>query len=288
MSKKPTDQTRAPRAAPSDLPATLHALASNLHHDDSRQSLARLFLELIADRAQNAEKVVGLMNRGPDAALKDLLRGRSIADRGVLWPADPPDHVDRIRRVCERRLDCILEARRLIDGGAADGVQAASANHVTPTIIKATLGSVERHINIFLVALGRDGPLPRSTPDELAALSRVLRDYAHLVHEAGGIDAGKVAGAKAPDHPDDPPASPALNVNQLRVLLTMARFDASVLASAEMIVGEMDPKERLSVGTVDKYVRKLIDAGLAERPNGGKSGARLTIAGRRLAGKIED
>ena len=80
----------------------------------------------------------------------------------------------------------------------------------------------------------------------------------------------------------------AVTVNRSRVLQTMARFDMSRLLSSEMIVEEMDATVRLSEETVRQCVLKLIESGLAERPEGCRSGARLNNAGRELAGKIAD
>lgn len=68
----------------------------------------------------------------------------------------------------------------------------------------------------------------------------------------------------------------------------MARFDASELRSSKSIANEMDATVRLSEETVRQCVGKLIESQLAERPEGDRSGARLTRAGRKLAGKIAD
>jgi len=86
----------------------------------------------------------------------------------------------------------------------------------------------------------------------------------------------------------DEPAGPALTPSQSRVLQTMARFDPSRLVSASGIALEMDATVRLSEETVRQCVGKLIESQLAERPEGDRSGARLTRAGRKLAGKIAD
>ncbi len=86
----------------------------------------------------------------------------------------------------------------------------------------------------------------------------------------------------------DESAGPALTVNQSRVLQTMALFDASQLVSADAIAAEMDPEVRLSARTIGPIVRRLIALCLAERPEGDRSGARLTTAGRRHAPKIAD
>lgn len=81
---------------------------------------------------------------------------------------------------------------------------------------------------------------------------------------------------------------PPLTKPQQLVLRTMNMFDPTRLLSATMIVEEIDSHERLSDETVRKCVRKLIESGLAERPEGDRSGARLTLDGRRLAVKIAD
>ena len=93
-------------------------------------------------------------------------------------------------------------------------------------------------------------------------------------------------GTTATAAPDDAP--PALKVNDTRVIETMARIDASRLLSAEMIADEMHATQRLSDRTIRKIVRRLIGMGLAERPEGTRSGARLTMKGRRLVPKIAD
>lgn len=86
----------------------------------------------------------------------------------------------------------------------------------------------------------------------------------------------------------DESAGPALTVNQSRVLQTMALFDASRLLSSKMIAEEMNAITRLSEETVRQSVGRLIESKLAERPEGDRSGARLTTVGRKLAGKIAD
>lgn len=80
----------------------------------------------------------------------------------------------------------------------------------------------------------------------------------------------------------------ALTENQTLVLATMAQFDGSRLLSAARIEGDMRPAERLSQETIRKTVAKLIKLKLAERPEGPRSGARLTMNGRRLVPKIAD
>ncbi|MCA9278200.1 MAG: hypothetical protein H6815_06025 [Phycisphaeraceae bacterium] len=81
---------------------------------------------------------------------------------------------------------------------------------------------------------------------------------------------------------------PALTSNQSQVLRTMARFDASCLLFTKTIEEEMDQSIRLSERTIGPIVQKLIELHYAERPEGDRKGARLTIDGRKLASKIAD
>ena len=87
---------------------------------------------------------------------------------------------------------------------------------------------------------------------------------------------------------DDEAPIPAVTVNEQRVLRTMDRFDPSRLLSTAMIAEEMAPAARLADRTIGPIVRRLIELGLAERPEGDRNGARLTRRGRRLASKIAD
>lgn len=87
---------------------------------------------------------------------------------------------------------------------------------------------------------------------------------------------------------DSDGAPPALTANQALVIATMARFDGSLLLSTATVEDEMDVRERLSRETIRKTVTRLIELELAERPEGPRSGARLTMKGRRLAPKIAD
>lgn len=84
---------------------------------------------------------------------------------------------------------------------------------------------------------------------------------------------------------EDPPS---LTKSQSLVLKTMAVSDPARLLSAEAISREMDAPERLSPRTIGPILQRLIGLDLAERPQGTRSGARLTLPGRRLASKIAD
>lgn len=76
----------------------------------------------------------------------------------------------------------------------------------------------------------------------------------------------------------------ALTPKDESVLLAMANYDASRLLSLPNISKETKPG--VSGRTTGRCVEKLIRLGLAERPEGDRQGARLTRAGRRLAGEI--
>ncbi|MCW5755345.1 MAG: hypothetical protein KIT24_11615 [Phycisphaeraceae bacterium] len=123
------------------------------------------------------------------------------------------------------------------------------------------------------------------------AAERAAQKIARVV--GSGDDNGH---AKPPALPAgaDESAGPALTANQSRVLQTMALFDPSLLLSSKMIAAETEdrqaipPLPALSDETVRQCVVKLIESNLAERPEGDRSGARLTMAGRKLAGKIAD
>ena len=100
---------------------------------------------------------------------------------------------------------------------------------------------------------------------------------------AGG--SGSTPALPATESPESLKAPP-LTQNAVIVLCTMARFDASVLLGATRIEQSIELTDRLSARTIGPLVRRLVSLGLAERPEGLRSGARLTVAGRRLATNI--
>ena len=87
---------------------------------------------------------------------------------------------------------------------------------------------------------------------------------------------------------DEAQQPPALTEPQRITLCALNDFDPSVLASAVRISEAIDTTRRISEETVRQSVNRLIALELAERPEGGRKGARLTIKGRRLVGKIAD
>lgn len=109
------------------------------------------------------------------------------------------------------------------------------------------------------------------------------RMKAKLAAEAGASEPEHHGG---PDEDDQPP--PALTVNEASVLRTLATFDPAELASAARVEAAMERASRISDKTIRVAIRRLVELGLAERPEGDRSGARLTIAGRRLVRKIAD
>ena len=116
-----------------------------------------------------------------------------------------------------------------------------------------------------------------------------------MAGEAGALADG-VAGADDPEPvrgklaeiEDSPPPSVALSRHERLVLQALDTFDPATLASLVQISEATPPADRVSERTVGPAVKKLIDAGLAERPDGDRSGARLMRSGRRLAGKLRD
>lgn len=86
----------------------------------------------------------------------------------------------------------------------------------------------------------------------------------------------------------DEPAVPTLTLIESRVLQTMARFDGLKLLSNKMIEEEMDAEIHVSERSIGPIVRKFIELRWAERPDGNRKGARLTLPGRRIASKIAD
>ncbi len=82
--------------------------------------------------------------------------------------------------------------------------------------------------------------------------------------------------------------SPPLTANDRLVLKTLAKFDPTCLCGGRKIEDAMPSAERLSQRTILPIVKKLVELGFAERPEGNRAGARLTLAGRRVTQKIAD
>lgn len=85
---------------------------------------------------------------------------------------------------------------------------------------------------------------------------------------------------------EGPPQPPALTRGERTTLIALAALDASRLASAAAVGEAMPATERLSDRTIRSAINKLVKLDLAERPEGDRQGARLTIRGRRLASQI--
>lgn len=115
---------------------------------------------------------------------------------------------------------------------------------------------------------------------------------ARLAAESGarGVasQAPPVARLTGSESDTDETAPPALTPNEITVLAALATFDAAELASAARIAEAIDPSRRVSERSIVTIVRRLLELGLAERPMGGRSGARLTLQGRRIARRIAE
>jgi hypothetical protein len=159
--------------------------------------------------------------------------------------------------------------------------------HYFDGLVVCTTATLIPYLKLSADAIGLD---PSPFTHCIENPTRETRASAIALAEGLRLRARDSADTKPPTLPagDDQPSAPALTVNQTRVLQTMARFDPSRLLSSKTIADEMDATSRLSEETVRQCVGKLIGLRLAERPEGDRSGARLTIAGRRLAGKIAD
>jgi len=81
---------------------------------------------------------------------------------------------------------------------------------------------------------------------------------------------------------------PALTRAEQLTLQALATFDPPDLASIDRVYKAMDPANRISERTIGKAIAKLVEVGLAERPEGARQGARCTLRGRRLVPMIAD
>ncbi len=178
---------------------------------------------------------------------------------------------------------------------------------LAPVQIVAAAGEIIKVTRDSAIELIRHAP--SSLQGKLTAISRLIDTSApteQLLTDAVLELVGNFQAWEPPGNPVAPPTpafpgssgggrsdpdeifAPALTKNQSRVLRTMAVFDSSRLVSADLIAAEMDAACRLSARTIGPIVRRLIELHLAERPEGDRSGARLTTAGRRLASKTAD
>lgn len=89
------------------------------------------------------------------------------------------------------------------------------------------------------------------------------------------------------DDPDDT-QPPALTDAERWTLQALAGFDPADLAKASRVSDAMPLEQHLSERTIRQAIKRLVSLGFAERPEGEKQGARLTMRGRRLATKIAD
>lgn len=132
-------------------------------------------------------------------------------------------------------------------------------------------------------AMGLD-PTPFTVVQE--NLTRETRARALGVAELMGLKSQNVTSSnELKPLPSDDQLEPAITMPMEIVLRAMHRFDASRLLSAAAITDELET--HLNAETVRRAVVALRARGYVERPEGPRSGCRLTRIGRLKAGKIE-
>jgi hypothetical protein len=203
-------------------------------------------------------------------------------DGDPIWPwDDEPDNWSKVILSASGEAGWI-QLHDLLDGFTDTGIPAD--NHKRLSAIEWA----ESWMN------ARERQLCQPATVDPGAIDRAAERAAERVARSFGV--GDNGNAKPPAPPADIHEStgPALTASQSRVLKTMAMFDTSKLLSSKMIADETEDRESrpptagLSEETVRLCVGKLIKLNLAERPEGERSGARLTTPGRKLAGKIAD
>jgi len=133
-------------------------------------------------------------------------------------------------------------------------------------------------------------PVSLANSEELAAAFRdaLLPEIVEALQSQRHADDAN-AKAKTHDEPDaDGELPPSLSENQITIMRTMAECDPARLLSASRIEEAISPERRISERTIGDVLRRLIELGYAERPEGERRGARLTIRGRRILRKIAD
>jgi hypothetical protein len=86
----------------------------------------------------------------------------------------------------------------------------------------------------------------------------------------------------------DESADPVLTPYETNVLRSMDRFDTLELLTIQRIKDEIGTDKGASDKLVRQTVNKLIELGWAERPEGDRHGARLTLAGRKIAKRLAE
>ena len=207
---------------------------------------------------------------------------------------------DLLHDLLDLRAD--VETRRAVWADADRRLMESTADRVVELEV-AGLGSLAARIEARVArareAIRTEPHRLQSDPDADELTLDLLRDASVLVDatdrrvppQAAAPVSEITAGAARNEGFGDGDADvevPPLTDNEVAVITTLARFDPLQLASASKIEAEMDAPNRRSPRTIGKAVTRLIELGLAERPRGDRSGARLTTAGRRVARKVAD
>ena len=224
-------------------------------------------------------------------------------------PAADGDPFDALRRACDRFNETLDATTVPADGGKRilDAPGAIALSEATRALFNALAGSVPRLAGAgatLVAAWFRSASVAGFPPSRWNEMQARSPGADHPRWSAGDVVSKadlevlatvpkllrlepRAVPTLAPA-PSTDVAPPGLSPNVTLVVETMARFDGSRLLSAKRIEEEMNLAHRLSERTIRKVVVRLIELELAERPDGKRSGARLTMKGRRLAPKIAD
>jgi|GEM_PF-6887480 len=193
------------------------------------------------------------------------------------FPAAPGSQtaIEQARRFVDidgRRMSARAAALRI--GATLAPALLREGRHLDPAIHPIAHNTASLHE--LLHAIDARGPqaVAERWPDVRARLQAVV----------DALAAGDSPAANE-DKPGDCDA-PALTQAEQWTLEVMASRDPAALATIPTIVAALPGPKSLASATVKTALRKLIEHGLAERPNGVRKGARLTSQGFALASKI--
>ena len=190
-----------------------------------------------------------------------------------------------IRAHIDNALGAIRAAFGALDAGGARALDAAvnSAGKGEEVMIRVRLSEAELAVVDASASVDQRDALLGEQVDALDGLKRWAEETFQRLGVALTLPRED---DQAP--PDEDEHAPPLTVSQAVVMKTMARFDGSRLLATNAVQDAMEGDESRSFETIRKAITRLIELRYADRPQGERSGARLTTIGRRRAAKIED